>query len=73
MLATIEFVHGAGFVGTQLRIQTDYPILPRECVPQLAAVLATAKQKAVLASMESRAAFGLQVSEADVTDLFLPV
>ncbi len=73
MLATIEFVHGAGFVGTQLRIQTDYPILPRECVPHLAAVLATAQQKAVLAAMDSRAAFGLQAPEADVTDLFLPV
>ena len=73
VLATIEYVHGAGFVGTQLRIQTDYPILPSACVPQLAAVLATAQQKAVLAAMDLRAAFGLQAPEADVTDLFLPV
>jgi predicted outer membrane repeat protein len=35
-------------------------------------VLATAQQKAVLAAMDLRAAFGVQAPEADVTDLFLP-
>jgi hypothetical protein len=73
LLETIEFVHGAGFVSNKLRITVDYPILPRACVPQLAAVLASAQQRAVLAALRSAAVFGLDVPAADVTDLFLPV
>jgi hypothetical protein len=72
LLETIDYAHGAGFVNTQLRLQTDYPILPRPCVPQLAAVLAAAQHIAVVAAVGSGAAFGLSAPEADVTDLFLP-
>ena len=64
-------MHGAGFVGTKLRIVHDYPILPRACMPQLAAVLASAQRKAVAAALRSGAVFGLDAPEASVTDLFV--
>ena len=65
-------MHGAGFVGTKLRIVPDYPILPRACMPQLAAVLASAQRRAVAAALRSGAVFGLDAPEASVTDLFVP-
>jgi hypothetical protein len=69
---TIEYTHGAGFVKSQLRLLTDYPILPRLCVPQLAAVLATAQHTAVVAALSLGMAFGLNAPDAAVADLFLP-
>ena len=72
LLETVEYVHGLDFVSTKLRILHDYPILPRACVPQLAAVLASAQRKAVAAALRSGAAFGLDAPEASVTDLFVP-
>ena len=71
MLETIDYVHGGSFVRTQLRIVTDYPILPRACLPQLVAVLAAAQRKAVLAAVTTGTAFGLSAPEAQVTDLFV--
>jgi hypothetical protein len=69
---TIEYTHGAGFVKSQLRLFTDYPILPRLCVPQLAAVLAAAQHTAVTAALSVGVAFGLSAPDAAVADLFLP-
>ena len=72
LLETIDYAHGAGFVKSQLRLFTDYPILARHCVPQLAAVLAAAQHTAVAAALSLGVAFGLSAPDAAVADLFLP-
>ena len=72
LLETIDYAHGAGFVKSQLRLFTDYPILARHCVPQLAAVLAATQHTAVTAALSLGVAFGLSAPDAAVADLFLP-
>ena len=73
LLETLDYVHGTGFVNRRLQIVTDYPILPRACVPQLASSLATAQREAVSTAMRTGGMFGLDAPDADLNDLFLPV
>jgi hypothetical protein len=71
-METIEYVCGAECTGEQFHIRTDYPVIARPCVPELAHVLATKQATAMQAALERSAPFALRSVAAMTTDLFLP-
>jgi hypothetical protein len=73
LLETVEHVGGSDFVTRHLKVLTDYPILPRACLPALADALAADQAEAVRAYVELRVPFGLSAPDADVADIFIPM
>ena len=64
-------MHGASFIDHHLHIATDFPVLPRPCVPNLAAVLALEQSRSVRAAMDAAMPIGLSVAPA--SDVFVPM
>jgi hypothetical protein len=73
LLETLEYACGSGFVTRWLKVLTDYPILPRECLPKFANALAAAQAEAVRAYVERRVPFGLSAPDADIADIYIPL
>ncbi len=70
ILETIEFVCGERCVIEHLHFFSDFPIIARPCVPELARILALAQSNATRRAIDSAATFGML--NKHVQDIFTP-
>jgi hypothetical protein len=75
ILETVESVGGEGFVQETMHITTDYPILPRPCLPELADVLKSKPLAPLLpqeCSLSSRVTATAAIDKDGVVHLNVP-
>ena len=75
ILETVESVGGEGFVQETMHITTDYPILPRPCLPELADVLKSKPLAPLLpqeCSVSSRVTATVAIDKDGVVHLNVP-
>jgi hypothetical protein len=71
ILETVESVCG-GCVRDKLHLSTDYQVLPRQCLPELAAALTSSQARMVRETIDSASSFGLiDTAHARVTDIYV--
>jgi hypothetical protein len=72
ILKTIEGACGLGCVRDKLHLWTDYEIIPRPCLLELAATLASSQARMMRETTGSEAAFGLiDATHAAATDIYV--
>jgi hypothetical protein len=72
IIETVAFVCGsATCVQDLLRLGTDYPVIPRPCLPGLVTQLASAQATAVRALQKARMPLGLVVADSGSSGLFI--
>ena len=75
ILETVESVGGEGFVQRTMHMTTDYPILPRPCLPELAEILKSKPPVPLLpqeCSVSSRVAATAAIDNEGVVHLSFP-
>ena len=67
-----DSVCGPGCASRVLHLDTDYPVIPRACLPELATILELTQAADVRAALASSSAFGVTVvARPSATDLYV--